>query len=200
MNGIAQLIRADNARRYGGAPTLCSRLAAYYYTRVLQGDEEHDEGCDPRTAMKAYQKFGVCAEIYWPYIESMYRQCPSGEALRNSHDQRAYEYAWVQTGGSTRINDVKLLLDAGFQVGIGGGIGAEYGDWKLGDSPLGPPNKTLGGHFRVLEGYAGDVFSELGSWGTTLGDNGRVLISSDYIAWGGTTSLLVIRRAPEIHG
>jgi hypothetical protein len=179
-------------------PPLGSRLAAYYFTRVEEGEENEDTGCNPRTAMKAISKRGILPEAEWPYDIEKFAQCPSDMVLRNSYDQRAFEYSWVQTTGRTRINDVKLLLDAGYQIGIGGQIGDEYGEWKRGDAPLGIPANPYGGHFRVLEGYNGDVFRELGSWGTGLGDDGRVEISAAYLAWSGTSTLIVIRRAPVI--
>ena len=204
LNGIMEQIRALTMKERGlpdspkGLPSLGSRLSSYYFTRVVEGEENQDNGCDPRTAMKSICKRGILPEADWPYDIAKFAQCPPDLVLRNSYDQRAFEYSWIQTLGRTKIDDVKLLLDAGYQIGIGGQIGDEYGEWKPGEAPLTIPVNPYGGHYRVLEGYVGDVFRELGSWGTGLGDNGRVEISAEYLAWTGTSTLLVIRRAPVI--
>jgi len=182
---------------------LISRLFGYRNTLSLAGDGLNDVGSDPRTAMKAINRWGICREDLWPYDVDHWKRWPgSGDrAIQAAYDYARttrWEYAWITSTGAQRVTDVKLALDAGFQVGDGGAIGDEYGAWKPGDRPLEPPTIVTGHHARVIEGYTGDVFRELGSWGTSLGDDGRVEISADYVASPAMSSLLIIRKAPVL--
>jgi len=201
LNGITQLIRMrERVANPGAVPELGSRLFSYYHTRYLSGyPVNKDTGANPRTAMKAVQKWGLPREQYWPYRIEQFDLAPSPSAYRAAYDQRApYQYYWIQSGGVDRVEEVKLALDSGYGVGIGAVIGSEYRKWKAGDEPLGPPSDNTGGHFMTLIGYEGDVFACLGSWGEDVADHGVWLFSADYIAWSGTTSLLVIERSPVL--
>jgi hypothetical protein len=198
LNAIMQMVRADQVKRLPqSSPPLGSRLAGYYFARVTAGEEEQDGGCDPRTAMTALRKWGICPEVDWPYDEEKFADCPSSIALHNCYDQRAYDYYWIMSSGAQKVIDVELALDAGYLVFVGGPIDADYGKWKPGNEPLGPVTAPIGGHARVYWGYDGKRKHEVGSWGDDLGDHGSVDSGDDHIIET-VTSLMVIRKAPVV--
>jgi len=203
---IAQLVRAEAVKAGIPIPVLVSRLFGYRATLSLAGDARGgyvDAGCDPRTAAKALNRVGICKESLWPYDVAHWKEIPrtGDRAFRAAYDYALatrWEFYWILSTGAQKVIDVKLALDAGYQVGRGGLIGDEYGNWKPGDKPLDPPTKPAGGHATVLEAYTGDRIRDLGSWSRTLGDNGRVEVSSDYIESPMTEILMVFRKAPVV--
>jgi len=200
-NGYMELIRANSKKLFPDTiPALGSRLMAYLIAQIASGQTDPiiDNGLDPLIGIDALKRHGVCAEKDWPYTDGAgWNKWPKDLArrFRDAYDMHDLEAFFVQTTGARRVDDVKILLDRGYQVGIGGNIGQEYRTWKKGDKPLDPPTISIGGHFRVIEGYDGDIFSELGSWGADSADNGRWLISADYVASPRTSTLMVIKKA-----
>jgi hypothetical protein len=206
LNADADLIRSEAVKAGEKNPPLVARIFSYLNTLSLAGDAEHgytDVGCDPRTAVKSFNRYGICDEKLWPYDVARWTKYPrtADRAFRKAIDyarSNRWEFYWILSTGSARVDEVKLALDAGFKVFRGGLIGDDYGTWRPGDKPLDPPIKPAGGHATVLEAYDGDVIDDLGSWGTKLGDNGRVKVSADYIASPMTEVLMVLRKAPVI--
>jgi len=220
-HGVTQMIRGLRVRSTypdGNVPSglhypLGSRMMGYYWTLVLAKEGIDDYGCDPVTAMAALNQWGLCDEdLYWPYDVSTFPNLRRGllpegidEAMNHGYDQRGpYEFNWITTSGTRKVDQTKIAQDEGYLVGIATVVGPEYENWKPGDPPLKPPTNfnyndpDYGGHFTILGGYNGDTHKDVGSWGSNMFDNGVALFDSSYIEWDETSSLLVMRKAPII--
>lgn len=203
-NAWLELIRANSEKLFpDSTPVLGSRLMAYLCAQIFSGQTDPiiDNGLDPLLAVDALKKHGVCAEHDWPYTDGAnWNDWPKDLArrFRDAYDMHDLEAFFVQSTGARRVDDVKILLDQGYQVFIGGDVGPEFWTWKPGDKPLDPPTTSRGGHAQVIEAYGMDVFKILNSWGNDFGANGRIAYSADYIASPRITTLGVIKKAQVI--
>jgi hypothetical protein len=191
-------------------PILESALMGYYNTRVIQRDVEHDTGCDPYSGVAAAEKWGVCPEKSWPYLPEKYADLPRQSSVTD-HDPYAlaadsageWGDVWVYSSGATKVDDVKLLLDSGYIVAIGGPVGEEYCNWKAGDPPLKAPSNfdpndpSYAGHMRCLTGYDGDILDELGSWSDEFGDGGYVKDDASLIEWPYSDAIFAFTGVPK---
>jgi hypothetical protein len=203
-NAYLELIRANSKKLFPDTiPVLGSRLMAYLLAQIFSGQTDPiiDNGLDPLVGVDALKKHGVCAEHDWPYTDgAAWNKWPKDLARRfhDAYDMHDLEAFFVQSTGARRVDDVKILLDHGYQVFIGGDIGQEFRTWRPGDPPLDPPTVSIGGHAQVIEAYDRDIFTILNSWGSDFGDDGRIAYSADYLASSRITTLGVIKRAQVI--
>lgn len=199
-NAIAQAIRMAHVKAGVIQPLLLSRLFGYYLSRAEHGEQDVDDGTYLRMFFKALNQFGFCPETYWPYDLDNINTEPPGSAFWAGFDQRTPTvYERISSAGPARIDDIKRAVAAGFGVCFGTDVSEQFCAGELGEGPIAPPVglPIAGGHALVVDGYEGDAFSIVNSWGTGWGDGGRCTFSADYLAWPQTTDIWIVAKAPE---
>jgi hypothetical protein len=199
-HAIPQAIRMAHVKAGVPDPQLMSRLYGYYASRAEHGDQETDGGTYLRTFFQALNQFGFCPEGYWPYDLASINIEPPGSAFWAGFDQRSPTvYQRISSAGAARIDDIKRAIAGGFGVCFGTDVSEAFCAGELGEGPIPPPEglPIAGGHALVLDGYDGDAFSVVNSWGTGWGDGGRCTFSADYLAWPNTNDLWIVAKAPK---
>jgi hypothetical protein len=74
-NSLDEIIMWNDAQENLPVKSI-SRLAIYYWTRVLMGTTNQDSGVDNTSMLKAALAQGVIPEDVWPYTISTYKQKP----------------------------------------------------------------------------------------------------------------------------
>lgn len=199
-HAIPQAIRMAHVKAKVPQPSLMSRLFGYYLSRAEHGGQDLDQGTYLRTFFEAINQFGFCSEAYWPYDVEHVNVEPPASAFWGAFDQRSPTvYQRIFSAGPARIADIKRAIAAGFGVCFGTDVSEAFCAGELGERPIDPPVglDIAGGHALVLDGYEGDAFSVVNSWGPGWGDGGRCVFSADYLAWPETTDLWIVAKAPE---
>jgi hypothetical protein len=171
-HAIPQAIRMAHVRAGIPAPQLMSRLFGYYASRAEHGEQDVDDGTYLRTFFQALNQFGFCPEGYWPYDLENVNTEPPGSAFWAGFDQRSPTvYQRISSAGPARIDDIKRAIAAGFGVCFGTDVSEQFCAGELGQGPIAPPVglPIAGGHALVLDGYEGDAFSVVNSWGVPGG-------------------------------
>lgn len=167
--------------RYRRTP---SRLALYYYARLLMGPEyvSQDSGAYLRDAIKAAVNFGAPPEALWPYNIPQFRDEPSSEAREAGLLNQGLEYFRLADGS---ITEMEVCIAAGFPFIFGLSL-AENFIPKRGSIPL-PSGAWLGGHALTGVGFSRRSRRVLArnSWGRFWGIRGYAWIPYEYMetAW-----------------
>ena len=176
-NAIAGIV--EYLCRKAKKSTEVSRLFIYYQERVIEGDVPYDNGAYIRDGIKACNKYGVCTEPLWPYVEARFAARPSQAAYINALTRKAVAYQKC-----ANFTAVKSAIASGYPVVIGFDVydSFESGTWwqPSGSGIMPYPNKhteqLLGGHAIALVGYndaiGGGCFIGRNSWGTGWGQQG----------------------------
>lgn len=151
-----------------------SRLFGYYNARKLQGWENEDSGSYIRDGFKAMNKWGLCKESLWPYIESKVTTEPTKLAYDDGPNQITIKYATVPQTETA----IKQVLVSGAAVSFGFWVYDSFMDnWDstTGVMPIPKPGESfLGGHAVTIIGWsnAKKCFLIQNSWGTSWGQEG----------------------------
>lgn len=162
-----------------------SRLFIYYYSRLLEGNQDHDAGASLRDVMKAYNQYGVCPESEWPYDIANFSTKPTAEATC-----RPIHYAAVEQNSF----ELRRTIIAGFPVIFGFTVYDNFESPEVASTgELDLPqdsNSVLGGHAVLMMGYDDNVPFPSGakggvyvrnSWGTDWGQSGYFWMPMAYI-------------------
>jgi len=160
-----------------------SALFIYYNERMMEGNINVDSGAMIRTGMKTIQKYGVCKDPLWPYVESKFKIRPPAVAYKNGLTHRGIAYERLQTDLTT----LKGCLAGGYPFVFGFAVYqslmtdavAESGDGKM---PL-SNDKMLGGHAVMAVGYddATRTFLIRNSWSDKWGKKGYFTLPYEYL-------------------
>lgn len=163
--------------------TPVSRLFIYYNERVLNNCVNEDSGAQIGDGALAIQRFGICRESIWPYIESAAFQKPSDACYKEaSHHliSGAYQIASLQ--------DMKQCLYHGYPIVLGIMVYDSFMSDEAASSGVIPmPNRALeqiqGGHCVVCVGYDDNKKHMImrNSWGASWGDKGYFYLPYDFI-------------------
>lgn len=163
-----------------------SRLFIYYGARVLEGNQQQDDGCEIRDAIKWVAQNGVCTSSTWPYhIYSVNAEPPD----------KAYSEARVRGAvisyhriNNYCLNDMLICLsqDEPFVIGI-----TVYDSFQsnkvavTGKVPMPKKNKegVIGGHAIAVVGYdlKRSFFLCRNSWGPDWGEGGYFWLPFAYL-------------------
>lgn len=185
-------------------PPLMSRLFTYFLARSTHGAQNVDSGTYIRAAFETLNKFGFCPEREWAYEDSVEPtarvfRVPSHKAFRAAHDQREpTEYRRITETSYARIDVIKRAIANEHLVVFGTVVSKKFQLGIITKEGLKPPigEPIAGGHAMCIDGYDGDDFSIVNSWGAGWGHAGRCRFSSDYIAWDQTRDLWIVTKAP----
>jgi len=195
-----QAIRMAEVRQGVAAPKLGARLFNYYLSRAAHGLAAFDAGTQLRTFFWTLNKFGFLSEDSYPFGYDIHRfaESPPAIAYTRALDQKSPTRYWGIGEGPARIDQVKRAVSLGYGVCFGVQVGAPFADWQIDPgTPLDPPSAraVTFGHAMLIEGYGGDVFTVLNSWGEQFGDRGRCLFTADYI--NAAHSVWVVESVPR---
>lgn len=148
-----------------------SRLFAYY---IARRDKEEDTGASIRDAFKAVNKFGLCSEKSWPYIERKFNIEPPEDAFLEASDHQTIRYERIYPVTKAAIMDA---IYQGFPVVYGQKIYESFLSDEVARTGVvpHPDEKTetfYGWHCKVIFDYERDYVIELNSWGRKWGLNG----------------------------
>jgi C1A family cysteine protease len=158
-----------------------SVLFMYYYSRLAEGTETQDSGCEPRDVMKVCQSIGTRANRLWPYYISRFSKKPSDAAFA------APKYSIHSYHRMSSLLDVKTCLASGWPVYIGMTVYSSMESEevsKTGVLPMPQPGeKVLGGHAVLIVGYndTQQQFTIRNSWGKSWGSAGYFFMSYAYL-------------------
>ena len=158
-----------------------SRLFVYYNSRLLEENVERDEGAYVRDAIKALRLYGVCAEVYWPYLIERFAMTPSEESYQDARRRNIKNYYRLHS-----LEDILDALNNNWPVVFGMAVYPEFERITDINSILELPDSNeepIGGHAMFLVGY--DLDRELvlarNSFGTDWGDAGHCWIPFEYV-------------------
>lgn len=163
-----------------------SVLFQYYNTRVLEGTVKEDAGASIRSAVKAAAKYGMCADINWPFEPSKYKVKPNKRCYDQARPWKAVSYARIDTGPQLGYL-LKYNLTRGNPIAFGAALYAGIENDLVTRSGFIPypkeDERSLGGHAMLIVGYDDDrsLFEVRNSWGNQWGDNGYGMLPQKYV-------------------
>lgn len=176
-----------------------SRAFLYYEERNLRGTTDQDSGASIRDICKAAKKYGICEDLYMPYIDGDYTTPPSDEAIKN-----ALKYTITAYKRLISIDDIKKSLVFNQNPVLIGMTVFESMESdavaKTGKLPMPIQNEQqLGGHAVLVVGYNDTksfqsmIFNMINfgicssgylivrnSWGEAWGDKGYFYMPYEY--------------------
>jgi len=160
-----------------------SKLFLYYNGRILEGTVEIDAGMQIRNCVKGANRFGVCDENLWPYLEEKFNVFPNKVSFETAKKNRPFVYNRViQEGQSIKeflAHNIPIVCGMVVYDTLESGEASKTGVVHLPE----PKEKSLGGHCIVLVGYDDTTkfFICRNSWGESWGDNGYFYLPYDYV-------------------
>jgi C1A family cysteine protease len=165
-----------------------SILMVYYLARemMLPKETHWDNGTYISHAFEVLRRFGVCAEILWPFDPKKVTESPSWDAMRSAYSHKIHNYYQITATHKDRIDSVITAIQSGHPVVFGTAIGLNWFGYKK-DQVLKPvANADIRGrHATVIVDWdeERELFKGENSWGLHWGDNGFYWMSPSYVAW-----------------
>ena len=158
-----------------------SDLFIYYNARVEEGEIYKDDGIYIKDGLKVLQKYGVCAETFWPYVIEKWDDKPSDAAYEDAKKRIISKYQkLISTYYITEVlNDNKPIV-------FGMEIFDSFMDLNDRISTVPFPSrkeKSLGGHAMCMVGYDLEkrLFLAKNSFGSDWGMEGYCWVPFDYL-------------------
>lgn len=167
--GMVQYLR----NRQGLSQKIFSRLAQYYWTRVVMGTVNSDSGASIRDTFKTMNKQGAAVEALWPYLVSKFKEKPNAATVADAAKRKTIGYGAVD---QTEIA-VKTQIAAGNPVGFGFAVWSSFyniGKDGLMKMPDVARERIEGYHAVYAYGYDDDeqMVYIRNSWGSGWGLGG----------------------------
>lgn len=161
-----------------------SRLAGYYWARVLEHSTHEDAGCEPRDALKVLTKYGTAPESDWPYDISKFTHQPPRQTYKDAHTNEGWRYERL-----VGLDAILAAFAAGHDVLFGFRLYPEFESDEVARTGKVPMPRSgegeIGGHGMRGRGYTSRTGSKLiivqNSWGE-WGDHGYAYFPFDYVA------------------
>lgn len=160
-----------------------SRLAIYYWERVLENTVLEDSGASIKDAIKVMYGMGVPPEWMMPYEPKKFREKPSKKIVEEAAKHKIGEYLKLRQD----LKEMKNCLAEGYPFMFGFSV---YGSFETdsvassGILPLpGQKEAVLGGHAVMAVGYNDKTkfFKIRNSWGADWGQKGYYFMPYDYL-------------------
>jgi C1A family cysteine protease len=161
-----------------------SRLAIYYWERVLEGTANEDSGASIRDCMKVMSGIGVPPEHMWEYDISKFKQAPPKAAYDFAQQHKVGQYSRLN---NTRVRELKHCLATGYPFIFGFSVYDSFESDVIQSTGILPmPGKyetLLGGHAVMAVGYDDDtkLFKIRNSYGPEWGKRGYFFMPYDFI-------------------
>jgi len=166
----------------GGPYADVSRLFIYYNERAVEGTINSDSGAMIRDGIKVLAKFGVCAELSWPYDISQFTRKPTTTCYKQALKHRISSYHRLET-----LDDCFNCLAEGYPFVFGFTVYESFESLKVAKTGVAPmPKKSeraLGGHAVMAAGYdqKSKRFIVRNSWGAEWGQGGYFTMPYAYL-------------------
>lgn len=194
-----QALRMAQIRQGAKEARLGARLFSYYLCRSAHQLAAFDAGAQLRTFFWSLNRFGFLYEdeYRWGYDVTKFAEAPTSADYRLAFDQKTPTHFWSIPEGADRVQAIKKAVALGLGVCFGVMVDDAFADGAIDPTkPLDPPRRgVMNGHAMLVDGYKGDTFSIVNSWGYDFGDNGRCLFSADYL--NGAHSIWVVESTPK---
>lgn len=167
----------------GSGYTDVSRLFIYYNARERMGTVNEDSGVQMRELIKAVAQYGACAEVFWPYNVSKFKNRPSEECYIEGSSRRIKEYSRI----SKNLTYLKHCLYEGYPIIFGMLLHSSFTAWYAArNGMIHYPwffERPVGGHAMEIVGYDDKMqrFIVRNSWGEQWGDGGYCYIKYKHI-------------------
>jgi C1A family cysteine protease len=160
-----------------------SRLFLYYNTRRIEGHVLKDSGASIRDTVKSINAVGVCKEVTWPYLETLFNQKPPPTAYKEANGNIVYIYEQLDLD----VNQFRACLKDNCPFVFGFNVFESFGDTRSngGRMPLPETNEAkVGEHAVVAVGYddRSRHFTILNSGGEDWGDKGYFYMPYEFIS------------------
>ena len=163
-----------------------SRLFLFYNSREFDGTTGQDAGVTIRDALRAMYKWGVCRELYWPYVERKVTKKPPSVSYQDALGNRVTKYEYLDQD----IHQFRACLKEGFPFAFGFELYKSFNkseNKKKGLMPM-PSDKEIKSGKYILHGVLAVGYDDttrritvLNSWGESFGDKGYFYMPYDYI-------------------
>lgn len=158
-----------------------SRLFVYYNSRLVGGDVNSDEGAYIRDVIKAMNKYGLCAEVLWPYSIDRFAIKPDDDCYKDGAKRKIKNYYRL-----VDINDALDALNDDYPIIFGMLVYESFDriDGKNYTVELPADDESpIGAHAMCLVGYDLDrrLLLARNSFGDDWGDQGYCWIPFDYV-------------------
>jgi C1A family cysteine protease len=161
-----------------------SRLALYYWERVLEGSVDEDVGAELRDGLKVVAGLpGYVDESLWPYHVGRFAEAPPPPVVAAAARNRATRYMRVVVSAAS----MKQALAAGFPVIVGFDVFEPMVSDQVARTGILPRpfsgQQPIGGHAVLLVGYddAARVWICRNSWGSDWGRDGYFTVPYGYL-------------------
>jgi C1A family cysteine protease len=155
-----------------------SRLFAYF---IARRDKDNDTGASIRDAFKALNKFGLCSEISWPYMESKFNILPDEPIFKEAENHQIVRYESLPQTKEAIMD----ALSRGYPIVYGKKLFSSFMTDRVARTGIIPMprrcEKEIGGHCMLITDYdeAGTV--ELNSWSINWGQRGVCQVPWEYV-------------------
>ena len=143
-----------------------------------------DSGLTVTEGYRSVDKYSVCREEEWPYVERQFSMKPSKAAYDAALKFPDFEYTTLDNN----LNQLRKCLADGYPITFGAALFESFMSAQTAKTGIIPvPNvtkeKRQGGHCMCLIGYDDDKrsFLLLNSWGVRWGLKGSAWIHYDYV-------------------
>lgn len=160
-----------------------SRLFIYYNARKMIGQEDIDEGCVIRDAIKSVNKQGVVPEKIWPFDVKKVTVSPTTDLYDIALAHQVLEYKRIPRS----LEQFKACLAEGFPFVFGFAVYGSFYSKETTEKGIavlpGPHEQFLGGHSVLAVGYndTSREFICINSWGKNWGNKGSFTMPYDYL-------------------
>lgn len=158
-----------------------SRLFSYYHTRVLEESIESDAGVMYiRNALKAADKYGLCAEALWPYNVDKFNQQPTPVCYLDAASRKITQYRALDSN-----LDALEALNQGNPIILGMTVYDSFMSITDKNPVISMPGEydfVIGGHSVAIVGYSlpKRQFIIKNSFGSDWGDGGYCWMPFEY--------------------
>jgi hypothetical protein len=184
-----------------------SRLALYYYARLLEGEQDDDAGAYIRDIFKVLSTQGACQEKLWPYVEDEFAVDPPEKADKDALKHLLKSYNRLDVGADDTSKMFMSCLASGYPFEIGFTVYTEFMGLDMEkhgvlNRPSGNQHdegghavcvigadrefrassraqELLAGGFRALD-LPESVYIVRNSWGPKWGWNGNFVVDTRY--------------------
>lgn len=161
-----------------------SRLAIYYWERVLMGTVSEDSGASLTDAARVLATKGAPNEALWPYNINKFTVAPPANVAVNG------KLHIVNTALQVRqtMNDIRASIAFGYPIMFGFTVYESFESDAVTHTGIVPMptggEQILGGHAVLIVGY--DDYAKMikcrNSWGPNWGQKGYFQMPYDYVA------------------
>lgn len=171
VSGLAEFLMMKE----GHSAFVPSRLAIYYWERVIEGSVSQDSGASISDSLEVVSHNGCPHESLWWYDINKFTVKPNAKVVADAAKHKVTNYMQVD---NTSMSAVQSCLATGYPITIGFTVYESFESNAVAQTGIVPMPKSneqvLGGHAVLIVGYDNSKswFIVRNSWGTGWGAKG----------------------------